>query len=110
MNVNYLIWVLHFYDIEESSFPDNCHCLSLKYAEEQGAHIHGRFIYTKEDILRNVWDKDDVNEFIKENPEALSWTFLIYKNNYRWKKGEKNYCEYSQLIENREKNVLSILS
>lgn len=113
MNLNYFIWVLHSYDesIEENNVAD--HCLSLKYAEEQqekyGSWIHDRFFYSKEDILKAVWDKRDVDEFIKENPQSISWIFRIYKDNYRWKKGEKNYYEYDPLKEQRDKKLKKLL-
>ncbi len=108
----YLVWVLHFYDeaIEENNVAGNC--LSRKCAEEQEKHgswIHDRYIYNKEGILGDVWDKEDVNEFVKENPESISWTFLIFKDNYRWKKGEKNYYEYCPLKEQRDKKLKKLL-
>lgn len=110
--VKYLIYVLHFYDesIEENNVSG--HNLSKKCAEVQekyGSWIADISICSKEDIVENVWYKEDVDEFNKENPETISWTFIVYKDNYRWKQGEKNYYEYSPLKEQRDKKLKMIL-
>lgn len=63
-----------------------------------------------ESILKYAFDKDDVDMFVKENPELASKNFLIYNPNYIVKDIESEYCvRYSPLQEYRDYRIDKIL-
>lgn len=110
MDKEYLIFELLSYDDYSEEFNLECQCLSEKYINSQK-----RFDFTinttltiKECILENLWDKEDVDEFTKKYPESLLWVFKIYRDNYRWERGKKNYYEYCPLTEQRENKIKMI--
>jgi len=112
MNKVYWVYVLHHYDenIEENNVSGQY--LTRNAADKQeefGSWVADRYRSDIESILKNIWDKEDVSEFVKENPENISETFIVHKTNYHWKKGEKNYYYFCPLKEQREKLLNQIL-
>jgi len=107
----YYVYLLYHHDdsIDEGNAVGEC--LSRKAAEEQekyGTWVEDMTKISIEKILEQVWDKDDVDEFVKVNPEAIKYSFLIYSDE-RWVYGKKNYLEYSPLSETRDEKLKLIL-
>ena len=104
MSKVYWVYVLYYYDenIEENNVEGQC--LTKKFGDKQsGSWIADRYKSDIDKILKNIWDKEDVDEFVKKHPETSSETFIVYKTNYHWKPGVKNYYHYCPLTEQREK-------
>lgn len=105
----YKTYLLFFFD-EEIEEENTCgQTLSLKSAKEQeeyGIWIGSVLSMTKNKILKNVWDKDDVDSFVEEYPEASEWTFKIddeYEMRFR------GYIEYKPISQNRDYKISTLL-
>lgn len=104
----YKTYLLYFFD-ENIDEENTCgQTLSLKKAKEQegyGIWIGSVIPMTKDKILENVWDKDDVDSFVEEYPENSEWTFRISKEN-----DYKGYLNYKPLSQNRDYRVSILLN
>jgi hypothetical protein len=59
-------------------------------------------------ILTYRWQKEDVDIFVKKNPECIGLNFKIWKE--RMNILGKNWLEYCPLIEQRESLINEIIS
>lgn len=112
--MKYSVYNLESFD--ESIEENNAYgqCLSKKYAERLQEDSRGDIwigsISTVdiEKILEYYWEKDDVNNFIKENPEVASQTFIIC----RWDKNshKDKYYEYCPIKEKRNLKISKLFN
>jgi hypothetical protein len=102
----YNTYLLYFYD-ENIEEENTCgQTLSLEKAKEQeeyGTWVGGIFQMNKEQILKQVWDKDDVDIFVSQNLECSEWTFKINKND-----DFRGYLNYNPIEKKREYRISSI--
>ena len=99
----YKTYLYFFYDeyIEEENTSHQT--LTKSYGdktERDGCWLGNCLNLNISEILNTCWSKEDVDIFVKENPECKSNTFTIWRE--RIKIGEKNWEYYCPLVENRE--------
>ena len=111
----YIIYTYDFYDesIEESNTAF-C-CLTEKFgnfqekiSEESHSPVwrSGSLTISLDQILNNIWDKDDIDMFVEINLECAHETFNIYKNyiqDFPLEFSRGNYIKYCPLQEKRDK-------
>ena len=110
MEKKYQTYLYLFFDesIEEENTSHQC--LTKTFGESNS--YNGSWLgYCPEmvisQILDTCWCKEDVDLFVKENPECKSLTFSIWKENRNW--GEKNWEHYCPLTEQRDKLLKELL-
>jgi hypothetical protein len=97
--------------VEDSYF----FCLTKKHGDHQEEIGGGRCWYigrselTIKQIIKNTWDREDLDIFLQENPECEPETFMVYKK-YNEYDGKLNYNEYCLLKEKREKAIKELLN
>ncbi len=107
----YYVYLLYHYDesIQENNTVGEC--LSRKSADTQekyGSWVGDMIQLPIDKILKQVWYRDDVDEFVKNHPEAMKYSFLVHSDE-RWVYGKKSYFDYCPLSEQREEKLKMIL-
>jgi len=119
MKKMYTIWTLDHWDesIEENNVVGEC--LTRKFAQQEedlsNSHFYRVWVSGKHDvdmdyILSHLWCKEEVDDFVANNPETGVYTFKIYKpytpDDHNLAKG---YLEYRPISAIREELLKSIL-
>lgn len=106
--MKYLTWLLYDYDENVETHNVFAQFLSKKSWQKNYGHLENCNM-SKFEILQYVWTKEDVINFINENPEAIDWEFKIYLSHKKRGNSLKNYEDYCKIIEDREERLKQIL-
>ena len=106
--MKYLIWLL--YDYDEKLETHNVFAQFLSRKSWQDNYVHFENCYMSQfEILQYVWVKNDIINFIEENPEAINWEFKTYKSHTKRGNSLKNYEEYCKIREDREQLLKQLI-
>jgi hypothetical protein len=106
----YKTYLYFFYDESIGEENTSHQTLTKSYGEEtetNGCWLGHCPHLTISQILNTCWSKEDVDIFVKENPECRNITFSIWREERKW--GEKNWEHYCPLVEQRDKLLKELL-